>query len=132
MRTRTVLAILASSLLAGCASQQTSKFCMAERQSAIDIVQTLPDSDVKWIGTALSETSYLGDCPCPTDTAKDGSRCGERSAYSRSGGRGIACVADDIPDADVPIIRDRAILAAMPIECGGMGNRREILDFLKK
>ena len=35
--------------------------------------------------------SYSGSCPCPYSTARDGSRCGKRSAYSRSGGRSPRC-----------------------------------------
>ena len=34
---------------------------------------------------------YDGICPCPYSRAKDGSRCGERSAYSRSGGQSPRC-----------------------------------------
>lgn len=30
-------------------------------------------------------------CPCPYDTASDGSRCGERSAWSRAGGESPIC-----------------------------------------
>jgi hypothetical protein len=30
--------------------------------------------------------SYPGNCPCPYNTARNGSRCGKRSAYNRAGG----------------------------------------------
>ena len=29
---------------------------------------------------------YPGNCPCPYNTARNGSRCGKRSAYNRAGG----------------------------------------------
>ena len=35
--------------------------------------------------------SYDGPCPCPYSIASDGSQCGERSAYSRTGGAAPAC-----------------------------------------
>lgn len=34
---------------------------------------------------------YYGTCDCPYDRAKNGSRCGGRSAYSRPGGRSPVC-----------------------------------------
>ena len=30
--------------------------------------------------------AYSGNCPCPYNTARNGSRCGKRSAYNRVGG----------------------------------------------
>jgi hypothetical protein len=35
--------------------------------------------------------NYDGPCPCPDSIASDGSRCGKRSAYSRTGGAAPAC-----------------------------------------
>jgi hypothetical protein len=43
-----------------------------------------------------SIASYPGSCPCPYSTARDGSRCGKRSAYSRPGGLAPLCFPDDI------------------------------------
>lgn len=34
---------------------------------------------------------YVGRCDCPYDVARNGSRCGGRSAYSRPGGRSPVC-----------------------------------------
>ncbi|MEP7452723.1 SH3 domain-containing protein [Phyllobacterium sp. SB3] len=34
---------------------------------------------------------YSGTCDCPYDYARNGSRCGGRSAYSRPGGRSPIC-----------------------------------------
>ena len=39
--------------------------------------------------------SYSGNCACPYDTAADGSRCGARSAWSRSGGASPVCYVND-------------------------------------
>ncbi len=38
-----------------------------------------------------NNTSYDGSCPCPYSIARDGSTCGARSAYSRSGGASPQC-----------------------------------------
>mgnify|MGYP003557695246 FL=1 len=40
--------------------------------------------------------SYPGNCPCPYNTARNGSRCGKRSAYNRAGGYAPICYAKDI------------------------------------
>lgn len=37
------------------------------------------------------QSNYRGNCPCPYDRASDGSICGNRSAYSRSGGASPKC-----------------------------------------
>jgi len=42
--------------------------------------------------------SYSGNCPCPYDTASDGSICGARSAWSRSGGASPVCYGDNSND----------------------------------
>ena len=43
--------------------------------------------------------SYPGNCPCPYNTARNGSRCGKRSAYNRAGGYAPICYAKDITEA---------------------------------
>ncbi len=40
--------------------------------------------------------SYPGNCPCPYNTARNGSRCGKRSAYNRAGGYAPICYTKDI------------------------------------
>ncbi len=35
-------------------------------------------------------------CPCPFDTAKNGSACGKRSAYDKPGGAAPICFAKDV------------------------------------
>lgn len=39
---------------------------------------------------------YRGNCPCPYNSASNGSRCGKRSAYSRAGGAQLFCYREDI------------------------------------
>lgn len=43
-----------------------------------------------------SINNYSGNCPCPYNTARNGSRCGKRSAYSRDGGYAPICYAEDV------------------------------------
>ena len=42
-------------------------------------------------GSSSSSSSYSGNCACPYDTASDGSNCGARSAWSKSGGASPVC-----------------------------------------
>lgn len=41
---------------------------------------------------------YPGSCPCPYSRARNGSRCGGRSAWSRPGGYAPLCYGEDITD----------------------------------
>lgn len=40
-------------------------------------------------------------CACPEDLARNGSRCGKRSAYSRPGGAAPLCYPTDVTDGMV-------------------------------
>ncbi|WP_432759813.1 hypothetical protein [Escherichia coli] len=42
--------------------------------------------------------SYPGNCACPYNHARNGSRCGGRSAYSRNGGYDVVCYEGDVTD----------------------------------
>lgn len=112
--------VLALSLPACSTLASEPAYCDSARAAAAARMASLSDWDVAWIGTALSQQGYEGECPCPTSTAVDGSRCGARSAYSK--GARLACTPDDIPRADLPTIRSIASRMASPIECGGMAS----------
>ena len=43
-----------------------------------------------------SIASYPGTCACPYNVARNGSRCGRRSAYSRPGGYAPLCYPSDV------------------------------------
>jgi len=43
-----------------------------------------------------SISSYPGHCPCPYNSASNGSRCGKRSAYNRGGGYAPLCFKEDV------------------------------------
>lgn len=40
--------------------------------------------------------AYPGHCPCPYSRAKNGSKCGRRSAYDRKGGEAPLCYPRDV------------------------------------
>jgi len=44
------------------------------------------DDAVRKAIIADSLAKYPGPCPCPYNVARNGSRCGKRSAYSKPGG----------------------------------------------
>lgn len=45
-----------------------------------------------------SIANYSGNCPCPYNSASNGSSCGKRSAYSRVGGESPLCYDNDVTD----------------------------------
>lgn len=63
------------------------------------------DAQIKKAIIRESIASYPGNCPCPYNTARNGSSCGRRSAYSRAGGYGPICYASDISKTDVQAYR---------------------------
>ncbi len=64
------------------------------------------DGQVRQILIDESIAAYSGNCPCPYSTARNGSRCGKRSAYSREGGEAPLCYAKDVTDEMVKAYRE--------------------------
>lgn len=62
------------------------------------IIQLLIDDSI---------ASYSGNCPCPYNAARNGSRCGKRSAYNRPGGAAPLCFKEDVSKAMVQAYRAR-------------------------
>lgn len=57
------------------------------------------DNEIKNIIIKQSIASYPRNCPCPYSLAKNGSRCGKRSAYNKRdkrGGYAPKCYPEDI------------------------------------
>lgn len=67
----------------------------------------LPDSAIIKILIDDSISSYPGNCPCPYNSAKNGSRCGKRSAYSRPNGYAPLCFKEDVSKEMVEQYRNR-------------------------
>lgn len=66
----------------------------------------LSDAQIRSILIEESIAAYPGNCPCPYSTARNGSRCGKRSAYSREGGAEPLCYPKDVSDAMVKEYRE--------------------------
>jgi len=56
----------------------------------------LTDAQVRQAIIRESIAQYPGTCPCPYNVARNGSRCGRRSAYSRPGGYAPICYESDV------------------------------------
>ena len=56
------------------------------------------DAQIKKEIIKESIESYPGNCACPYNHARNGSRCGGRSAYSRTGGYDVVCYESDVTD----------------------------------
>ncbi|UHT65511.1 hypothetical protein [Acinetobacter lwoffii] len=52
--------------------------------------------------------NYPGNCPCPYNTASNGSRCGKCSAYNRAGGYAPLCYPEDVSDRMVKEYKGRS------------------------
>lgn len=52
--------------------------------------------------------NYPGNCPCPYNTASNGSRCGKRSAYNCAGGYAPLCYPEDVSDRMVKEYKGRS------------------------
>ena len=65
------------------------------------------DSQIRKKIIRESIASYPGNCPCPENRARNGSRCGARSAWSRGGGYSPICYASDVSSAEVAAYRRR-------------------------
>ena len=67
----------------------------------------MAQSDAVIIDTMIRESKarYAGRCACPDDLAKNGARCGKRSAYSKPGGARPLCYAKDLSQAMISAYR---------------------------
>jgi hypothetical protein len=68
----------------------------------------IPDSAIVRILIEDSIASYPGNCPCPYNSASNGSRCGKRSAYNRGGGYSPLCFKEDVSKDMVQEYRARS------------------------
>lgn len=66
--------------------------------SAVQARSNLSDDQVRQQMIDESIRSYSGSCPCPYNSARNGTQCGRRSAYSRPGGASPLCYPRDITD----------------------------------
>lgn len=65
----------------------------------------LSDAQIRQLLIAKSVAAYPGLCACPYNRARNGSRCGARSAWSRPGGASPLCYTSDVTQAMVDRFR---------------------------
>jgi hypothetical protein len=56
----------------------------------------LSEAEIKQAIIAASTSAYPGNCPCPYNSASNGSACGRRSAWSRKGGYAPMCYEHEV------------------------------------
>lgn len=80
---------------------------VTKRQEASPRQSSLSDANIKDILIKRSLSLYRGSCPCPYNSASNGSKCGKRSAYSRPGGASPLCYKQDVSNVMVADYRAR-------------------------
>ncbi|MHC6657024.1 hypothetical protein [Aeromonas salmonicida] len=88
---RLMLVVLLSACFSVSAKDKVAKVTMSDEQVKQQIIQESIDS-------------YPGNCPCPYNHVRSGSRCGKRSAWSRAGGYAPICYKEEITDE---MVRER-------------------------
>jgi hypothetical protein len=88
----TIIAIVSLLYLAGSATAQRSP---ADQEIAQAIIHE-----------CLAIYHAERPCACPDDTARNGSRCGRRSAYDRPGGAAPRCYDKDVRPEEVAAYRN--------------------------
>lgn len=68
------------------------------------------EQEIKQLLIQQSIAAYPGNCPCPYNAARNGSRCGKRSAYNRGGGYAPLCYPEDVSSDMVERYRKAARL----------------------
>jgi hypothetical protein len=84
---RTIIAIIALLILAAPAAAQRAP-------SDSEVAQAI-------IRECLAIYHAERPCACPEDTARNGSRCGRRSAYNRPGGAAPRCYVTDVRPEEI-------------------------------
>ena len=74
---------------------------LAATASVTEARSSLSDTQIRQRIIAESIASYPGNCPCPYNSARNGSSCGRRSAWSRAGGAAPICYPNEISKAQV-------------------------------
>lgn len=87
MRPLAAVALVATALLVG--------------PYSVEAKSRLSDARIKQRIIRASIAEYPGNCPCPYNSASNGSRCGGRSAWSRAGGYAPICYAREVTKRDV-------------------------------
>nr|WP_264626090.1 hypothetical protein [Candidatus Symbiopectobacterium sp. NZEC135] len=65
-------------------------------EGAIAKAQPVNNEQIKQAIIDESISAYSGNCPCPYNSARNGSSCGKRSAWSRAGGYSPICYKHEV------------------------------------
>jgi hypothetical protein len=68
------------------------------------VAKEITDAECASIIVQASRDAYYRTgrpCACPGDLARNGSRCGARSAHDKPGGASPYCYASDVPKAEL-------------------------------
>ena len=76
-------------------------------EMAIAKSNQLTDDQVKQRIIDDSIASYPGTCACPFNTARNGSSCGRRSAWSKAGGASPICYKKEISKAMIKELHEQ-------------------------
>lgn len=71
-------------------------FALASADALAEDLSHVSDARVRQLIIEEAIARYPGNCPCPYNVARNGSRCGGRSAYSRAGGHALPCFETDV------------------------------------
>jgi hypothetical protein len=91
-----LVALFTLALVSGPASAHRDKTPTPAKATAPAKPKGLTDAQIKRRMIQESIDAYSGNCPCPYNTAANGSSCGGRSAWSRAGGAEPLCFPADI------------------------------------
>lgn len=61
----------------------------------------LSDDQIRKAIIRESIAQYPGNCPCPYNSASNGSSCGRRSAWNRAGGYAPSCYPKDVSQSQI-------------------------------
>lgn len=86
--------------------QKAPRATQAANPKAEGKSKSLTDAQIKKLLIDESIAAYSGNCPCPYSSARNGSRCGRRSAWSRAGGEAPLCYPKDVSAEMVQEYRD--------------------------
>lgn len=100
------IALLVAVSMSESAAGAAPVFAAETRAEKSQEKKRLSDAQIKKLLIDESIATYDGNCPCPYSRARNGSRCGKRSAYNREGGAAPLCYPDDVTAEMVQRYRD--------------------------
>jgi hypothetical protein len=106
MRSLSFALVLAFVASGAAAAQPEGVATGSEQPAERSTKKSRSDAQIKKLLIDESIAAYPGNCPCPYSRARNGSRCGKRSAYSREAGAAPLCYPSDVTAEMVQTYRD--------------------------